>query len=158
MSTYRLIPKEESDFLSEESYRQAYNRAYLKGQNTIFARTKSGYNYLTYRDRPVNKYDKKRGASHAKYALLSKYDDEGPGLGSPQSESVAARALLRKTIEDEKRRRKKEYELDEAFKLYQSEEEGFNSPKEAIKWCNKMHQLTNDNRYKQISNYLHIYL
>lgn len=46
----------------------------------------------------------------------------------------------------------------EAFQVYQNEEEGFNSPKEAIKWCNKMHQLTNDNRYKQISNYLHIYL
>ena len=34
----------------------------------------------------------------------------------------------------------------------------FKTPKEAIRWCNEMFRKTNDRKYKQISNYLHIYL
>ena len=34
----------------------------------------------------------------------------------------------------------------------------FKSAKEAIRWCNEMFMKTNDRKYKQIANYLHIYL
>ena len=136
MTTYKLKPKE-VDLLDEVYYRQAYKGAYLKGIDTVLATDHKGRDYVTRRNRPLTAYDKKRGAIHAGITTLAKHDSEGPGLGSPQSES---------------------YNYDEAFQVYKSEEEGFNSPKEAVKWCNKMYQLTNDNRYKQISNYLHIYL
>lgn len=37
-------------------------------------------------------------------------------------------------------------------------EDTFKTPKEAIRWCNQMFEKTKDRKYKQISNYLHIYL
>ena len=34
----------------------------------------------------------------------------------------------------------------------------FNSPKDAIRWCNEKFKELNDIKYKQIANYLHIYM
>ena len=42
--------------------------------------------------------------------------------------------------------------------LNTNEIEKFNGPKDAIKWCNKMFEELKDIKYKQISNYLHIYI
>lgn len=37
-------------------------------------------------------------------------------------------------------------------------EEKFKGPKDAIKWCNEKFNELKDVKYKQIANYLHIYL
>ena len=34
----------------------------------------------------------------------------------------------------------------------------FKTAKDAVKWCNEMFRTSGDRRYKQIANYLHIYL
>ena len=34
----------------------------------------------------------------------------------------------------------------------------FKNAKEAVRWCNEMFRTSGDRRYKQIANYLHIYL
>ena len=60
----------------------------------------------------------------------------------------------------------KKYKLipKENSKLSESElgtidmEEKFKGPKDAIKWCNDKFRELKDIKYKQIANYLHIYL
>ena len=51
----------------------------------------------------------------------------------------------------------KEKKLSEAD-LGLDTEEKFKGPKEAINWCNEKFRELKDIKYKQIANYLHIYL
>ena len=46
--------------------------------------------------------------------------------------------------------------LDET--IFDADPEEFTGPKDAIKWCNEKFKELGDKKFKQISQYLHIYL
>ena len=66
------------------------------------------------------------------------------------NETAASLQPPASSIKDSKKQINENIDLDNLEK--------FTGPKEAIRWCNKKFEELGDIKFKQIANYLHIYL
>ena len=182
MKTYKLIPKNNMYEEAIEVNKGNYNfRRYGNIDNSVIPQTGQ------YR-KVFPAYERQKSLNQRNQDLVRKFFEKRQGIQTPFTDQIKAATIeAMKTGDFSKldllcrqeqeylnqiRRNKKaqaakntsnELKLDGYGNFSESDlnldtDDKFKGPKDAIKWCNEKFSELKDIKYKQIANYLHIYL